>query len=62
MDNKDQLKGKLKQAIGDVTDDKDLTKEGKADERAGDVKEFLENPKDKADHLVDTVKDKITKH
>ena len=62
MDNKDQLEGKVKQAIGDLTGDKDLKKEGKADERAGDVKEFLEDAKDKADHLVDKVKDKITKH
>lgn len=62
MDNKNQVKGKVKQAVGDLTDNKDLKKEGKADEKAGDVKEFLEGVKDKADGLVDTVKDKITKH
>lgn len=62
MDNKNQVKGKVKQAVGDLTDNKDLKKEGKADEKAGDVKEFVEGVKDKADDLVDTVKDKITKH
>ena len=62
MDNKNQVKGKVKQAVGDLTDNKELKKEGKADEKAGDVKEFLEGVKDKADDLVDTVKDKITKH
>jgi len=62
MDNKNQVKGKVKQAVGDLTDNKDLKKEGKADEKAGDVKEFLEGVKDKTDDLVDTVKDKITKH
>ena len=62
MDNKDQVEGRVKQAAGDLTDNKDLKKEGKADERAGDVKEFLEGVKDKTDELVDTVKDKSTKH
>lgn len=62
MDNKDQVKGKVKQAVGDLTDNEDLKKEGKADEKAGKVKEFLEGAKDKADDLVDKVKDKITKH
>lgn len=58
----DQAKGKIKQAVGDLTGDKDLKKKGKADEKAGRVKEFLEDVKDKAEDLVDTVKDKITKH
>ena len=38
MDNKDQAKGKIKQAVGDLTGDKDLTREGKTDEKAGNVK------------------------
>ncbi len=62
MDNKDQVKGKVKQAVGDLTDNEDLKKEGDADEKAGEVKEFVEDAKDKADDLIDTVKDKITKH
>ncbi|MCJ7780715.1 MAG: CsbD family protein [Acidimicrobiia bacterium] len=62
MDNKDQVKGKVKQAVGDLTDNEDLKKEGKADEKAGDVKEIVEDVKEKADDLVDTVKDKVTKH
>jgi len=62
MDNKDQVKGKVKQAVGDLTDNEDLKKQGKTDEKAGDVKEFLDDVKGKADDLVDDVKDKITKH
>ena len=62
MDNTDQVKGKVKQAVGDLTDNEDLKKHGKADERAGDVKEFVDGIKDKADELVDTVKDKVAKH
>ena len=41
MDNKDQVKGKVKQAVGDLTDNDDLKKEGKADEKAGDVKDKI---------------------
>jgi uncharacterized protein YjbJ (UPF0337 family) len=62
MDNKDQVSGKIKQAVGDLTDDKDLRKEGKADQKAGDAKEFLDTTKDKMDDLVDKAKDKLTKH
>jgi uncharacterized protein YjbJ (UPF0337 family) len=62
MDNKDQIKGKVKQAIGDLTDDEELKKEGRADERAGDVKKTVEAVKDEADDLVDAVKEKLTKH
>ena len=58
MDNNDQVKGKVRQAVGDLTDNEDLKKEDKADE----IKEFLEGVKDKADDLVDKVKDKFTKH
>ena len=55
----DQAKGRVKQAVGDLTDDKDLKNEGKVDEGAGKVKEFLGDTKNKADDLVDKVKDKV---
>ncbi len=58
--NLDQAKGRVKQAVGDLTDNKDLKKQGKADENAGKVKEFLDDTKDKADDLVDKVKEKVT--
>ena len=62
MDNDfDQAKGKIKQAVGDLTGNKDLKKEGKADETAGKVKEFVESTKDKVEDLVDKAKDKLTK-
>lgn len=62
MENKDQVKGRVKQAVGDLTDNDDLKREGRTDQTAGKVKEFLDGVKDKADDLVDTVKHKITKH
>lgn len=62
MDNDlDQAKGRVKQAAGDLTDNDDLKNEGRTDERAGKVKEFLEDGKDKAEGLVDKVKNKLHK-
>ena len=58
--NLDQAKGRAKQAVGDLTDNEDLKKEGKADENAGKAKEFVDGVKDKADDIIDKVKDKVT--
>jgi len=35
----DQMKGKAKEAVGDLTGNKDLKSEGKADRQAGEAKE-----------------------
>lgn len=61
MTNKDQFKGMAKQAVGDLLGNKDLQKEGRADEKAGDVKGFVEDVKDKVDDVVDKVKEKVSK-
>jgi uncharacterized protein YjbJ (UPF0337 family) len=62
MDNDfDQAKGKVKQAVGDLTDDKDLQREGQVDEAAGKAKEGLGKAKDKLADAVDDVKDKLNK-
>ena len=54
----DQAKGRIKQAAGDLTDDKDLKNRGKADEAAGKVKEGIDKAGDKLGDMVDKVKDK----
>lgn len=54
----DQAKGRVKQAAGDLTDDDELRREGKADEAAGKVKEALDDTKDKLEDAVDEVRDK----
>ncbi|HEY0518924.1 MAG TPA: CsbD family protein [Ilumatobacteraceae bacterium] len=54
----DQAKGRAKQAVGDLTDDKDMKQRGKADEAAGKAKEFLGDAKDRADDFVDNLKDR----
>jgi uncharacterized protein YjbJ (UPF0337 family) len=60
MDNDlDQAKGRIKQAAGDLTGNKDLKKEGKADEAAGKAKEFIEDTKDRAEGLVDRTRDNV---
>jgi uncharacterized protein YjbJ (UPF0337 family) len=57
--NADQAKGRIKQAVGDLTDDKDLKREGKADEAAGKAKQTVGNIKDKAEDVIDHVRDKV---
>jgi uncharacterized protein YjbJ (UPF0337 family) len=54
----DQAKGRVKQAAGDLTDDDELRREGKADEAGGKVKSALDDAKDTLDDAVDKVRDK----
>jgi uncharacterized protein YjbJ (UPF0337 family) len=57
--NTDDLKGRAKEAVGDLTDNQDLKNEGKADRASGKAKEFVEDVKDKAEDVIDKVKDKL---
>lgn len=59
--NSDQAKGRVKEAAGDLTGNDKLKSEGKADQAAGDAKEVVSNVADKAEDLVDKVKDKLHK-
>jgi uncharacterized protein YjbJ (UPF0337 family) len=59
MPNTDDLKGRAKEAAGDLTDDQDLKNEGKVDRAAGAVKEKADEVKDKVGDAVDAVKDKL---
>ena len=61
-ENLDKAKGRVKQAAGDLTDNDDLHREGKADELGGKVKDMVDDLKDKANEAVDKVKDKIDTH
>ena len=56
---KDDLKGRVKEAAGDLTDDDDLKREGKADRAAGSVKDKIEKAKEKGEELVDKAKEKL---
>ena len=66
----DQAKGKVKEAVGAVTGDKDLESEGKADRRGGEAKEKVQDAKakieevlhkaeGKAEEAIDKVKDTL---
>lgn len=46
-ENMDEAKGRGKQAIGDVTGDEDMKKEGKKDEMAGKAKAAFDKAVDK---------------
>ena len=57
----DQMKGKAKEAVGDLTGNKDLKSEGKADRQAGEVKEKVGKVEEKVDEGIDKVKDVLHK-
>jgi uncharacterized protein YjbJ (UPF0337 family) len=57
MDGKvDDLKGRAKEAAGDLTDNDDLKREGKTDRAAGKVKEKVEDVKDWVEDKIDDIK------
>lgn len=56
MTSKDELKGKAKEAYGDLTNDNKKKSEGKTDQVKGKVKEAKDSVKD----TVDGVKESLT--
>lgn len=55
----DQVKGRVKEATGIVTGDKDLEAEGKTDRTIGEAETRIEHAKDKVDDIVDATKAKV---
>lgn len=45
---KDKVKGKAKEAVGNMTDNEDMVAEGKLDQAKGDAKHAAEKAKDAA--------------
>ena len=58
MDNASELKGRTKQAAGDLTDNDDLKREGKADEAGGKAKEKIDDAVDKVKDVLHRDKDR----
>ncbi len=55
----DEIKGRVKQAAADLTDNEELEREGEADEAEGKIKNFIDDAKEKAEDLVDDVRDRF---
>ena len=58
-ENTDEVKGRIKEAAGTLTGDKDLEAEGKVDRVASEVKDKIRQVEDKVEDLVDKVKDSL---
>ena len=54
----DELKGNVKQGVGDATGDRSLQAEGMADEAKGKGKGVLGEAKDAASNAADTIREK----
>lgn len=52
MTSKDEAKGRVKEAAGDLTGDKDLQREGKVDQAAGKTKDAVDRATEKAKELL----------
>ena len=55
----EQIKGKMKQAAGDLTDDERLHDEGVSDEAAGSVQEGLGRGRRKLGDAIEDIGEKI---
>ena len=55
----DKAKGHVKEAVGDLTDNERLEREGKLDQVSGGVKGTAEDAKDKVEEGVDAVRDRL---
>ncbi len=55
----EQVKGKVKKAVGDLTDNERLHDEGAADEAAGDVQEGFGRARRKVGEAIEDIGDNI---
>jgi uncharacterized protein YjbJ (UPF0337 family) len=58
MGTMDEIKGRVKEAAGVLTGNKDLQRDGKADSAAGKVKDVVDSARDKASDAVDAIREK----
>ena len=60
--NTDGLKGRAKEAVGDLTHNDDLKREGRADRAGGKAKDVIDRVAGKAKDVVDDIKDNKIQH
>jgi len=53
----DKISGRVKQAVGDLTDDADTRRQGRTEERKGEAKDELARHEERADAKADEVAD-----
>lgn len=53
----DKISGRVKQAVGDLTDDADTRRQGKLEERKGEAKDELAREQERADAKADEIAD-----
>lgn len=52
----DEIKGRAKEAVGSITDDDELRREGRDDQRAASVKDAAQKGADKVKDAVDKIR------
>jgi uncharacterized protein YjbJ (UPF0337 family) len=57
-ENRDSIKGRAKEAAGALTDNDDLRREGKTDQKAGKLKQGVEDAARKVENGIDAARDK----
>jgi uncharacterized protein YjbJ (UPF0337 family) len=57
----DEVKGRVKEAAGDLTDNDELKREGKADQAGSKAKKVAEDVKEAIDEGIDALKEKVAK-
>jgi uncharacterized protein YjbJ (UPF0337 family) len=57
--NTDDVKGRVKEAVGDLTNNDHLKREGQTDRKVGKAKELIDEVGEKAKDLVEDIKDKV---
>jgi uncharacterized protein YjbJ (UPF0337 family) len=58
-DKTDQVKGRGKEAVGALTGNEDLQREGKAERQAGEAKQKVGDAARKVDDVLDVTKDHV---
>ena len=56
----DEIKGRVKKAAGELTDDQDLREEGEVDKAAGKAKDAVDDVADRVAKTIDDVADRLT--
>ena len=58
----DEISGRAKEAVGVLTDNKEMQREGKTDQAAAATKSKLDSANDWAKHKIDAIKNRLNKN